>query len=117
MGKLQPRSEFRVSKALKIPGSGGEAISTSAKEQFGFEAYAELYPSNHAMMSSGLERRRAAHIDRNVPSWCYPAFQFEKAQNKSERTDWEFVVPVWIAITLFCSLVQVVGFQTLASLI
>ncbi|MEL7539524.1 MAG: hypothetical protein AAGJ51_01365 [Pseudomonadota bacterium] len=42
---------------------------------------------------------------------------FEKERRRSEPTDWSFVLPVWIAIALFCSLVQIVAFQSLYSVI
>ena len=117
MGKLQPRSEFDVTKALKIPGAGGKAANESANETIGFEASHIVYSSNYGVTSSGFSSRGSTRMDPTVPAWCYPAFQFEKARNKRERADWDFVVPVWIAITLFCTLVQVVGFQTIASFI
>lgn len=115
MGKLQPRSEFEVSKALKIPGSSSEAISESANESVRFGPVSTLYSSNHTVTSADLPSGGPGQIDPRVPDWCYLAFQFEKKKSERERTDWDFVLPVWIAITLFCMLVQVVGLKTLAA--
>lgn len=116
MGKLQPRSEFDVTKALKIPGAGGKSVSESANEHVRFEPVSTLYSSNHTVASADLPCGEVGQFDSRVPDWCYPAFQFEKGKSKRERTDWDFVLPVWIAITLFCMLVQVVGLKTLAAL-
>jgi len=52
-------------------------------------------------------------LSKETPSWCHVAFMFERQRLRSEPTDWGFVAPVWIAIGLFCTLVQVVTFQTL----
>lgn len=117
MGKLQPRSEFYVRKALKSPGSNGEAHIKPALETLSFDAPDVASSSNKMVVPKSRPQCRSTQTNPNTPAWCYYAFQFEKLRSKRERTDWEFVVPVWIAITLFCTLVQIVGFKTIVSVL
>ena len=51
MAKLQLRSEFHVSKALKIPGSSGKAMNESMSDPKSFGAAPSIYSSNHMGVS------------------------------------------------------------------
>ncbi|MEO1322682.1 MAG: hypothetical protein AAFV59_06715 [Pseudomonadota bacterium] len=102
-----------MSKALKIPGSGSETAHESASGHVEFGKSATNYVSNQEVFSSGQHVSVPVCMDRNIPTWCHHAFQIEDALNKRDRTEWDFVVPVWIAITLFCTMVQVIGFKAL----
>ncbi|MEL7030805.1 MAG: hypothetical protein AAGL97_03170 [Pseudomonadota bacterium] len=72
-----------------------------------------------SMISTELQplkpKRRMSSVFSGTPSWCQVAFMFERERNRKEPTDWSFVLPVWIAIALFCSLVQIVAFQSIYS--
>lgn len=74
-----------------------------------------------SMVSTDLGHRkfssRMSSAVSRTPSWCQVAFMFEKERRRTEPTDWSFVLPVWIAIALFCSLVQIVAFQSIYSVI
>ena len=74
-----------------------------------------------SMISTDLEHLKPEHgissALSGTPSWCQVAFMFERERSRKERTDWGFVLPVWIAVALFCSLVQIVAFQSLMSVV
>ncbi|MEL6826783.1 MAG: hypothetical protein AAFN91_11095 [Pseudomonadota bacterium] len=77
-----------------------------------------LRPGSCSMVSPHFDQRnfstRLPSAFSGTPSWCQVAFLFERERRK-EPTDWSFVLPVWIAIGLFCSLVQIVAFQSIYS--
>lgn len=74
-----------------------------------------------SMISTRLDQKsrstRAHNAFAGTPAWCQVAFLFERERRRKEPTDWSFVLPVWIAIGLFCSLVQIVAFQSIYSAI
>jgi hypothetical protein len=46
-----------------------------------------------------------------TPRWCKTAFKYERARQKSQRTDWGFVTPVWILMGLICLIPQIAALQ------
>ncbi|MEM9571935.1 MAG: hypothetical protein AAF996_10730 [Pseudomonadota bacterium] len=73
------------------------------------------------MTSESLPTDLAARDGRpsatRLPDWCYRAFKLERADDRKQQTDWGFVTPVWIAIALSCTLVQVVAFMALINVV
>lgn len=46
-----------------------------------------------------------------TPAWCKTAFKFERARQRTDKTDWGFVTPVWILMGLICVVSQVAAMQ------
>ena len=46
-----------------------------------------------------------------TPAWCKTAFKYERARQKSGKTDWGFVTPVWILMGLICVVSQAAAMQ------
>lgn len=70
---------------------------------------------NETVMPETARQHKGMPASKTV-AWYYRALKLERARNPGERTDWGFVVPVWIAIILFCIIVQVGLFLALKSL-
>lgn len=118
---LQPGSEFYVSKSRENTGPNAKLVTELRGPFVNFGTRDALYQNASLEMtsdslSSGFAKRGSAPSDVRLPEWCYPAFKLERARYRTERTDWGFVAPVWIAIALFCTLVQVVGIKALLAL-
>lgn len=76
-------------------------------------------PVGHSIVSTKMTQHSTARfqpLPSGTPNWCHVAFMFERQRLRSERTDWSFMAPVWIAIGLFCTIVQVFAFKSLWSL-
>ncbi|MEO1553432.1 MAG: hypothetical protein AAFR82_05810 [Pseudomonadota bacterium] len=108
MSKLRKITRLNADPFASIDGIGGDLLLNHGSR-----------PETCSMVSTDLDHQKRsvqmANAVSRKPYWCQVAFMFEKERRRAEPTDWSFVLPVWIAITLFCSLVQIVAFKSIYS--
>ena len=117
---LQLGSEFYVSESREKMGPNANLMTELRGPFANFGTRDSSFDTPRTLMTTdslatGLAGREGRTSNTRLPDWCYQAFTLERAVDQKEQTDWGFVTPVWIAIALFCVLVQLVGFLALTN--
>lgn len=115
---LQLGSEFYVNESREKMGLNTNRMTELRGPFVNFGTHDASFDDPRIFMTSeslapDLSGRDGRPSTARLPEWCYRAFNLERAEDRKQQTDWGFVTPVWIAIALSCTLVQVVGFMAL----
>lgn len=121
MTLLQLGGEFYVSESREKMGSSaslmtelhGPFANFSVREVSIEDSRSLMTPEASSPVLSGRSRSSAPN---RLPEWCYRAFSLERARANKDHTDWGFVAPVWIAISLACLLIQLLAVMALTSI-
>lgn len=121
MTEIQLRREIFLNWALILFGLMSEkpALAKSAEDLAHAPKWTEPDAQSLAMMSTSEPAFSAYRRSQPgmTPDWCQTAFHFERKRFSGPRTDWGFVLPVWILVGLICLSAQIALFHGLFSVL